>query len=373
MSRTLTVAAIQMDANHRPTQDRLSHASEHIATAAKEQAQLVVLPELFNTGYTYSEELYEATEPWHGTTVSWMKAQAESQNLYIAGSLLLVEGDHTYNTAVLVAPDGNTWRYDKLYPMAWERSLFREGRAITIAQTKLGRIGMMIGWDAAHAELWNRYAGLVDLMLIIDSPLDWQDAKLGLPQQKTVSFSNLRFQPAWSSSANLNSFRNWLNVPVVRSSGCGQLETPLPAPLISFGVLTQRRPDLWLQPPIAVPLQFCTQFTPMTSIYTPDEAVIAQSSGANDEIVVAAIKLSTTPPLPTIESPPQAIIREEGIYADTVLPMLMTLIYRRGLRRQWGGKMAPTDTQTTRWLWVALGLFILGLVMGLSTGQNKKS
>lgn len=83
---------------------------------------MAVLPELFNTGYEFHERNYTLAERIDGETVTWMKAQAAQHNLHIAGTLLLRDGGDIYNAAILAAPDGQLWRYDKHYIPFWERA-----------------------------------------------------------------------------------------------------------------------------------------------------------------------------------------------------------------------------------------------------------
>ena len=75
MSRKIVVAAVQMDATPAPLTDRLERAEQLIGGAHKSGAQLVVLPELFNTGYEYSEYNYKLAERENGPTLTWMKKQ----------------------------------------------------------------------------------------------------------------------------------------------------------------------------------------------------------------------------------------------------------------------------------------------------------
>ncbi len=76
MPRKIKVAAVQMDAQCTPAPERLARAERLVAEAAAAGADLVALPEIFNTGYCYSDENYQRAEPLGGKTVAWMQMTA---------------------------------------------------------------------------------------------------------------------------------------------------------------------------------------------------------------------------------------------------------------------------------------------------------
>ena len=90
-----------------------------------------------------------------------MKDQAVRHNIHLVGSLPLLDETDIYNTALLLAPDGRTWRHDKIHLVLWERAYFRAGDQITIADTELGKLGLMICSDTLRPDLWAQYAGNV--------------------------------------------------------------------------------------------------------------------------------------------------------------------------------------------------------------------
>ncbi len=96
MPRTIKVAAVQMDANPAPTTDRLVRADRLVAEAAQTGAHLVVLPELFNTGYAYTNANHYLAESLDGPTATWMKETAAWLRIHLAGSLMLLDGDEVY-------------------------------------------------------------------------------------------------------------------------------------------------------------------------------------------------------------------------------------------------------------------------------------
>jgi predicted amidohydrolase len=147
MKQRLKVATIQMDCAPAPVTERLSRLAPFIAEAAQADAQLAVLPESFNTGYEFHARNYAPAEPLEGETITRMKRQAAQHDIHLVGTLLLLDKTDIYNSAPLVAPDGRLWRYDKHYVPLWERAYFRGGHQTTVADTDLGRLGMMICWD----------------------------------------------------------------------------------------------------------------------------------------------------------------------------------------------------------------------------------
>ncbi|HUT19495.1 MAG TPA: carbon-nitrogen hydrolase family protein [Anaerolineae bacterium] len=233
--RALLAAAIQMNVAPAPVPERLARAEGLIVSVAGAGAQLVVLPELFNSGYAYSDANYRLAEPPDGPTLSWMRHIAARLDVHLAGSLLLLDRGEIHNAMCLVAPDGRSWRYDKNYPWCWESNYFQRGRRITVAETDLGALGMMICWDVAHPRLWRRYAGRVDAMVISSSPPDFGNAACRFPNGDRVAMDGLGAHVAPIRAMGQRVFGRylrqqaaWLGVPVVSAAACGSFESCLP-------------------------------------------------------------------------------------------------------------------------------------------------
>ena len=233
--RALLAAAIQMNVAPAPVPERLARAEGLVVSVAGAGAQLVVLPELFNSGYAYSDANYRLAEPPDGPTLSWMRHIAARLDVHLAGSLLLLDRGEIHNAMCLVAPDGRSWRYDKNYPWCWESNYFQRGRRITVAETDLGALGMMICWDVAHPRLWRRYAGRVDAMVISSSPPDFGNAACRFPNGDRVAMDGLGAHVAPIRAMGQRVFGRylrqqaaWLGVPVVSAAACGSFESCLP-------------------------------------------------------------------------------------------------------------------------------------------------
>ena len=371
MPRKLKIAPIQMDAAPAPLGQRLVRAADLIAEAVSAGAQLVVLPELFNTGYEYHERNYALAEPLGGETVTWMKAQSAEHNIHLAGTLLLKDEEEIYNSALLIAPDGRLWRYDKHYPFAWERAYFREGERITVADTDLGKLGMMICWDSAHSELWERYAGKVDAMVIMSCPPAIYDPQIVFPDGERLPAGELGGMWQTFDSTDMPVFgrdldarAGWMGVPVVHTNGAGTFRTHLPLPLVSLGGYLAARPDLWARLEQAEQTQIEARYDRQAKVVNADGSVAARVMSDGDGFALAEVELAEHPPQPSGEQPPTSLPLPFFAIIDVITPGLMNMLYRQGVRRQWGAHMAPVDPRTKVWAGVVIAAAVVGWLAG---------
>ncbi|PJF22271.1 MAG: hypothetical protein CUN56_06850 [Phototrophicales bacterium] len=364
MPRKLKIAAIQMDATPAPTAKRLACAEMLIKQAVDAGADLVVLPELFNIGYRYHANNYRHAEPFNGQTVTWMRQQAALHRIHLAGTLLLRDADEVYNTALLFSPDGRNWRYDKNYPWAWERAYFRESESITIADTDLGNLGMMICWDYAHPELWQRYAGRVDAIIIMSCPPTMHQLRLVFPNKTLIIGDRYYTGNDTPFGTDLDLLAAWMRVPVINTTGSGTFRTAVPRPLISMIAASLLHPRLlgylWQAKQATIEGAYYQQ----TKIINPHGYVIARGVADSNQVVVGDVELADEQPTPIGPHPKFPYTRLAYFISDTFLPWLMLPVYRRGYRRIIGAQMAPIDRTTRFWQWVVVGAFGLGWLLG---------
>src|SRR3990167_8990610 len=101
--------------------------------AVAQGAQIVVLPELFNTGYVYTPRLFAFAETEDGLTLRRLVRLSGELKVHLAGPLLLREGKQIFNVFALVEPGGKIHKYCKRHPFLWERCYFEAGREPLIA------------------------------------------------------------------------------------------------------------------------------------------------------------------------------------------------------------------------------------------------
>ncbi|MFT7131254.1 MAG: omega-amidase [Gammaproteobacteria bacterium] len=108
---------------------------------------LVVLPEMFTTGFTMSPE--SLAEAANGPSVSWLREQAIRRNIAICGSVVIEEQGHYYNRFVWTNPDGGQVFYDKrhLFRMANEHEHYAAGTDRVVVSYRGWRILLQVCYD----------------------------------------------------------------------------------------------------------------------------------------------------------------------------------------------------------------------------------
>lgn len=377
MPNTIKAAAIQMNAEPGLITERLARAEVLIARAAKGGAQLAVLPETFNTGATYSDANYTHAELIDGLTARWMKDVAARYNIHVAGSLLLLDEEDIYDSMLLTAPDGRVWRYDKNYPWMWERTYFREGTGITVADTSLGKLGMMVCWDVAHPDLWERYAGKVDVMLISSCPPNITASTFILPDGIRLTTADtlpvmetmLRMiKTVFGEKLLRQSSR--MRVPVVATTGTGTFSTSVPMPRLSFLLMTLAYPVLWRHLSYAAESRIEGGFYQETYVADAGGHVLDRVAAGSENYALAEIALADVPPQPTGRQPAFGITPLPYLL-DTVFNVAAVPTYRRKVRAYFGSHMAPIRPETRRWTGAMLGMLALGYVLGRVLGPRR--
>lgn len=114
-------------------------------------ADLIVLPELFNTGYLFTsrgEAERLAEEIPAGKTTRVLAELARKQRLHIVAGICEKDGGNLYNSAILVTPRGYEGRYRKVHLYHEETLWFQPGNeGFKVFDTGICRLGIMICFD----------------------------------------------------------------------------------------------------------------------------------------------------------------------------------------------------------------------------------
>lgn len=153
----ITIALAQMQPKLGEPEDNLIKMSEMVnKIASQHRVDLIVFPELVTSGYELGVRFTEVAERIPGPSINLLSKRANEFGVYVAFGMVSKERVESvlYNSAVLIGPEGDLVEvYNKVHLRGEERMAFREGFKLPIAQTEIGNIGMMIGYDLAFPEV----------------------------------------------------------------------------------------------------------------------------------------------------------------------------------------------------------------------------
>lgn len=148
------VGFIQFKVEFGQKKENLEKVTSHIL---KKDAELFVLPELFNSGYLFSSqtELFALAESIpDGPTTKTLTQLARDHRVYIAAGLPERDGTAFYNSAVLVGPQGFIGCYRKLHLFNTEKQWFKPGDASPeVYDLGEAKVGVMICFDWIFPEV----------------------------------------------------------------------------------------------------------------------------------------------------------------------------------------------------------------------------
>ncbi len=154
----LVVACVQMEPHVGRKHDNVAQCIRHIEAAAHHGASLVVLPELANSGYVFSDrdEAFALAEPLpEGETAQLLAETAQRLGVHVVMGIAERAGKQLYNPAILSGPAGHVGVYRKLHLWNNEHRFFEPGdRGVPVFDTPLGRIAIAICYDGWFPETY---------------------------------------------------------------------------------------------------------------------------------------------------------------------------------------------------------------------------
>ena len=165
MSQTLKLAFIQSELFWEDPEKNRKQFHDKIL-AITEQVDIIVLPEMFTSGFTMNAE--KVAESMTGETIKWMQDLAKSKDSAITGSLVVHENEKSYNRLLFVFPDGTIEHYDKkhTFTLAGEHNVYQAGKHRLSVNYKDWKICPLICYDLRFP-VWARNTTDYDVLLYV--------------------------------------------------------------------------------------------------------------------------------------------------------------------------------------------------------------
>lgn len=161
----LSTAMIQTELAWENTDKNLDRFTEKIHSV-KPQVDLIILPEMFTTGFTMQPG--KVAETMDGKTVTWMRETARKSKSAITGSVVIKENGRFFNRLFFVKPDGSLEHYDKrhTFTLAGEDKVYTAGNKQLLVEYKGWKIYPQICYDLRFP-VWSRNVMDYDMVFYV--------------------------------------------------------------------------------------------------------------------------------------------------------------------------------------------------------------
>jgi predicted amidohydrolase len=165
----MKVAGIQHDVVWEDGPATRSRLDPQLEAAAGAGARLVVLTEMFPTGFSMEPE--RTAEPEDGPSSEWLRARAAGLGLWLAGSVPIRPGDgrRPVNRFLLAGPDGGLEHYDKIHPFSYsgEHEHYARGTRRVTFTVEGVRVTPFVCYDLRFADEFWGMAEATDCYVVV--------------------------------------------------------------------------------------------------------------------------------------------------------------------------------------------------------------
>ncbi len=164
MADTLKLALVQTGLLWEDPEANRAHFNALLAEIT--DADLIILPEMFSTGFTMSPENISPAQ--EAETLQWMKDKATATGCAITGSIVAGKPGAFYNRLYFITPQADSYTYDKrhTFTLAGEDKVYKRGKDRLVVSNKGFQICPMICYDLRFP-VWSRNTVDFDVLLYV--------------------------------------------------------------------------------------------------------------------------------------------------------------------------------------------------------------
>ncbi len=166
MTKDLKVTIVQTNLIWEDIDTNLSNFRNKLETVEPSSTDLIVLPEMFNTGFTMNASAI--AEPMNGKTMEWMAKISSEKKSVVTGSMVIMDGDKYFNRLIWMRPDGTSEYYNKrhTFRMAEENKTYASGDKKLIVELAGWKICPLVCYDLRFP-VWSRNTGDYDCLIYV--------------------------------------------------------------------------------------------------------------------------------------------------------------------------------------------------------------
>ena len=175
----LTISVAQMDVHIGEPDRNLAHVIDWTAEAARRGSDVVIFPELWDTGYAL-DRAARLGSPTDTGRFAQVAALAVEHQIHIVGSMMEVDAEQrAFNTVAWFGPEGNipgVYRKIHLFRLMDEEKYLQPGPSPLLLDLPWGKTGVTICYDLRFPELYRQYAINGALLTVV--PAQWPVSRI---------------------------------------------------------------------------------------------------------------------------------------------------------------------------------------------------
>jgi predicted amidohydrolase len=192
----MRIASIQLKVVEESKEQSLEHASQMIRQCR--DADLILLPELWNIGFMSFDRYRNEAETQAGPTLTLLRTLAKELTCHLhTGSFVEKRGDRLYNSSFLLNPKGEILgNYQKIHLFTYqseEGEILTPGTSITVIPTEFGNLGLATCYDLRFPELFRKMLDQGAEFFLISSAWPYPRLEHWLLLNRTRALENLSY------------------------------------------------------------------------------------------------------------------------------------------------------------------------------------
>ncbi|HEY1215660.1 MAG TPA: carbon-nitrogen family hydrolase [Bryobacteraceae bacterium] len=170
----MKIASIQLEINDRESKEERIRRAAALVDQAAADADLILLPEIWATGYFSFDNYVQEAEPLDGPFVQLFADKAKQHGVWLfAGSFVEVKEGKYYNTSVMFDRQGKlAGTYQKTHLFRYgskEGELLTRGEGAKVLETEFGKVGLTTCYDLRFPELYRQQVELGAELFLVTS------------------------------------------------------------------------------------------------------------------------------------------------------------------------------------------------------------
>lgn len=238
VERSFRLAVGQAPADLASPMERLNWLSDKLPEIAAKGSDLLLLPELFATGYNIGGQIEARAEPADGPMAQDIAALAMAHRVAIHYGFAELNSGAVYNSAQCIGPDGVQLGGHRklLIPPGFERDHFTPGSGCTLFNYRGIQIAMLICYDAEFPETVRHVASLGAELVLVPTALGDQWEWVSQRMIPTRAYENGIFL-AYANSAGAEYGMKFLGQSFIATPDGEELARAKAEPAIIYGEL----------------------------------------------------------------------------------------------------------------------------------------